>query len=175
MATKSKNKKAAKANKAKATKSKVTKITAAKKGAAKKAKAKKAKASKQPAKKTAATKATGAKVISLAHARENRPSKINWSSYLTPIDDRVLVELTEPPEKTAGGLYIPEMAKERSNNGRVVAVGPGKRDKKGRRRPLDVRVGEKIMYAEHAGSKLELQGKNLLLINESEILGVIER
>lgn len=175
MATKNKGKKAAK----KAAPKKVTSLVEAKrKKAAKgmKARSQGVKATRQPANKGKATssKATTGKVISLADARENRPAKIDWNSYLTPIDDRVLVELTKPAEKTAGGLFIPDMARERANNGRVVAVGPGKRDKKGRRRPLDVRIGEKIMYADYAGSKLELEGRNLLLINESDILGVIE-
>jgi chaperonin GroES len=165
VATKGKKKKPA----AKKAASKVTTITSAKRAKAKKSAPKRA-----PAKKVASTPKSSGKVISLARARENRPSKVDWNSYLTPIDDRVLVELVKPAEKTAGGLFIPDMAQERSNNGRVVAVGPGKRDKKGRRRPLDVRVGEKIMYAEYTGSKLQLEGRNLLLINESDILGIVE-
>lgn len=155
---------------------KVTSLVAAKRAkAAKAVKAMKPKAKKPSVSaKTQASKPAGGKVISLADARENRPSKVDWTSYLTPIDDRVLVELTKPAEKTAGGLFIPDSAQQRSSNGRVVAVGPGKRDKKGRRRPLDVQVGEKIMYAEYAGNKLELEGRNLLLINESDILGVLQ-
>lgn len=147
--------------------SKVTKLKSKAKTAKPKAAAKKtaSKASPKPA----------GKVIDLHEARQSRAAaKIDWSQYLTPIDDRVLVEVPKPVEKTAGGLFIPDMAKERSNNGKVVAVGPGKRDKKGRRKPLDVRVGEKIMYVDYAGSKLELEGRNLLLINESDILGVLE-
>lgn len=174
MATKSKSKQGGKTSKSKAT-SKVTSLVAAKrKKAAKAIKAMKPKVKKVAGKKATGPKAASGKVISLAHARENRPSKIDWGNYLTPIDDRVLVELTKPAEKTAGGLFIPDMAQKQSSNGRVVAVGPGKRDKKGRRRPLDVRIGEKIMYAEYAGSKLQLEGRNLLLINESDILGVLE-
>ncbi len=171
MATK--NKKTA--QKKSAAPKKVTSLNEAKrKKAAKGMKARSQGAKKVAGKKASSSKPTSGKVISLAHARENRPSKVDWNSYLTPIDDRVLVELTKPAEKTAGGLFIPDMAQARSSNGRVVAVGPGKRDKKGRRRPLDVRVGEKIMYADYAGSKLELEGRNLLLINESDILGVLE-
>lgn len=163
MATKSKKKKIK-------SPSKVTKLKAKSKSAPKVKAAK----PKTTSKKMIVAKPT-AKVISLHEARETRSSKkIDWAQYLSPIDDRVLVELEKPVEKTAGGLFIPDSAQSRSNNGRVVAVGPGKRDKKGRRKPLDVRVGEKIMYVDYAGSKLELEGRNLLLINETDILGVIE-
>lgn len=143
-----------------------------KKSAKKKTPAKKSPTKKKPAAKKAKPKTSN--VISLSAARETRANKIDWSQYLTPIDDRVLVELTKAEDRTPGGLYIPDMAQTKSNTGKVVAVGPGKRDKKGRRHPLDVRLGEKIMYAEYSGNKLQLEGRDLLLINETDILGVVE-
>lgn len=169
MATKNKTPKKKTAAKKSAASKKVTQLNAAKRSKAKKSAPKKA-----PAKKSATAPSKSATVISLAQARENRPSKIDWANLITPIDDRVLVELVKPEEKTAGGLYIPDVAQKKSNNAKVVAVGPGKRDKKGRRRPLDVQVGERILYAEYAGNSLKLEGVNLLLLKESDILGVIE-
>lgn len=136
------------------------------------AKAKSAKP-KTAAKKSASSKPAG-KVISMAAARENRQSQIDWKNFFTPVDNRVLLEVTKPAEKTAGGLFIPDSAQSKSNHARVLAVGPGKRNKKGRRCPLDVQVGEKVLYAEYAGSKLELGGRDLLLVSENDILGVLD-
>lgn len=174
MATKNKGKKAAKAGSSKGKKATSSKVTSIKAQARKASKPKLAKPKAKTAAKSKVKKPAAGKVISLAQARESRQPKIDWNTFFTPVDDRVLLEVTKAPEKTPGGLFIPDSAQSKSSHARVLAVGPGKRDKKGRRRPIGVQVGEKVLYAEYAGSKLELGGRDLLLVNETDILGVLE-
>lgn len=91
-----------------------------------------------------------------------------------PLHDRVLVRRIEEDEKTPGGVIIPDTAKEKPIEGKVLAVGPGYRDEKGKLHRLDVKVGDRILFAKFSGSEIDLEGKEVLVIRESDILAVIE-
>jgi len=90
-----------------------------------------------------------------------------------PLHDRVLVRRVEAEEKTAGGIIIPDSAKEKPAEGEVVAVGDGARDDDGDRIPLDVKVGDRILFGKWSGSEVSVNGEELLIMKESDILGVI--
>ncbi len=91
----------------------------------------------------------------------------------TPLHDRVLVERTESDEKTAGGLIIPDSAKEKPAEGVVVAVGAGARDDDGDRIAMDVKEGDKILFGKWSGTEITVDGKELLIMKESDIMGVL--
>lgn len=91
----------------------------------------------------------------------------------TPLHDRVLVRRTESEEKTAGGLIIPDSAKEKPQEGEIVAVGAGARDDDGDRIALDVKAGDKILFGKWSGTEITLDGEELLIMKESDIMGVI--
>jgi len=91
-----------------------------------------------------------------------------------PLDDRVLVEPIEEEDKTPGGIYLPESAKERPVKGRVVAAGPGKRLKNGERASMSVKKGDTVVYGKFAGSEVEIKDAEYLILRESELLGVLE-
>lgn len=93
---------------------------------------------------------------------------------IKPLQDRVLVERIEKEEKTAGGIIIPDTAKEKPAEGKVVAVGPGKTTEEGKVIALDVEVGDHILFAKYAGTEVKVDGVEYLLMREEEILGVIE-
>ena len=93
---------------------------------------------------------------------------------LKPLGDRVVVEPIEQDEVTAGGIVLPETAKEKPQQGKVLAAGPGARDEDGKRIALDVKVGDKVLYAKYAGTEFKLDGKKLLILRESDLLAVIE-
>ena len=90
-----------------------------------------------------------------------------------PLGDRVLVKRVEEEEKTKGGIIIPDTAKEKPQEGEVVATGPGARDDNGKVQPLDVKVGDKILFGKWSGSEVKLDGVDLLIMKESDILGVL--
>ncbi len=90
-----------------------------------------------------------------------------------PLGDRVLVKRVEEEEKTKGGIIIPDTAKEKPQEGEVVATGPGARDDNGKVQPLDVKVGDKILFGKWSGSEVKLDGVDLLIMKESDILGVV--
>ena len=92
---------------------------------------------------------------------------------LKPLHDRVLVERTESEEKTAGGLIIPDSAKEKPAEGEVVAVGSGARDEAGKVVALDVKAGDKILFGKWSGTEITLDGEELLIMKESDILGIV--
>ena len=92
---------------------------------------------------------------------------------LKPLHDRVLVRRTEGEEKTAGGLIIPDSAKEKPAEGEVVAVGAGARDDDGDRIAMDVAVGDKILFGKWSGTEIKLDGEDLLIMKESDVLGLI--
>jgi len=96
------------------------------------------------------------------------------SLNFVPLDDRILVQVEARAERTPGGLFIPDTVAERPNLGRIVAVGPGKRSKKGRLQPLDVRVGDEVMLAQWSGIEIEMPGQSgrFLILRESDLLGV---
>ncbi len=91
-----------------------------------------------------------------------------------PLGDRVLVKRVKEEEKTRGGIIIPETAQEKPQEGEVVAVGPGARDEDGERIPMDVKVGERILFGKWSGTEVKVDGDELLIMKESDILGVID-
>jgi len=91
-----------------------------------------------------------------------------------PLGDRVLVKRVEEEEKTKGGIIIPDTAKEKPQEGEVIAVGPGNRDDDGDYIALDVKVGDRILFGKWSGSEVKLNGEDLLIMKESDILGVLE-
>ena len=91
-----------------------------------------------------------------------------------PLHDRVVVRRLEAEEKTAGGIIIPDTAKEKPMEGEIVAVGPGARDETGKLVPLDVKSGDRILFGKWSGTEVKLDGEELLIMKESDLLGVIE-
>jgi len=91
-----------------------------------------------------------------------------------PLGDRVLVRRVEEEQKTKGGIIIPDTAKEKPQEGEVIAVGPGARDDSGKIQPLDVAVGDRILFGKWSGTEVKLDGEDLLIMKESDILGVLE-
>ncbi|HTS93485.1 MAG TPA: co-chaperone GroES [Stellaceae bacterium] len=91
-----------------------------------------------------------------------------------PLQDRVLVRRLEQDEKTAGGIIIPDTAKEKPMEGEVIAVGPGARSEDGKLHPLDVKAGDRILFGKWSGSEVKIDGEELVIMKESDILGIIE-
>ncbi|HYD98594.1 MAG TPA: co-chaperone GroES [Alphaproteobacteria bacterium] len=91
-----------------------------------------------------------------------------------PLHDRVLVRRVESDTKTAGGIIIPDTAKEKPQEGEVVAVGPGARDEQGRVVALEVKAGDRILFGKWSGTEVKVDGKELLIMKESDILGIVE-
>ena len=94
---------------------------------------------------------------------------------IRPLHDRVIVRRVEQDEKTAGGIIIPDTAKEKPIQGEVVAAGPGGRDDSGKLIPLDVKVGDTVLFGKWAGTEVKLSGEELLVLKESDIIGVVEK
>ena len=90
-----------------------------------------------------------------------------------PLHDRVVVRRLESDEKTAGGIIIPDTAKEKPQEGEIVAVGPGARDEAGKLVPLDVKSGDRILFGKWSGTEVKLDGEELLIMKESDVMGVI--
>ena len=95
--------------------------------------------------------------------------------HFRPLHDRVVVRRIEAEEKTSGGIIIPDTAKEKPQEGEVVAVGPGARDEDGTIPPLDVKAGDRILFGKWSGTEVKIDGEELLIMKESDILGVIEQ
>lgn len=91
-----------------------------------------------------------------------------------PLHDRVVVRRTEEDTKTAGGIIIPDTAKEKPMQGEIIAVGPGGRDEGGRLVPLDVKKGDRVLFGKWSGTEVKIDGEELLIMKESDILGVVE-
>src|SRR3970040_36316 len=91
-----------------------------------------------------------------------------------PLHDRVLIRPLEQDAKTKGGIIIPDTAKEKPVEGKVVAVGPGARDETGKLHPLDIKVGDRVLYGKWSGTEVKVDGEDLLIVKESDVLGVIE-
>lgn len=91
-----------------------------------------------------------------------------------PLGDRLVVERIEQDEKTAGGIIIPDTAKEKPKHGRVLAVGPGARDENGKRLPMDLEVGDVVLFTQWAGNEIKVDGKEYLVLKESDVIGVVE-
>jgi chaperonin GroES len=98
--------------------------------------------------------------------------KQNWKTFFSPLDDRILVEVDLFTNRTPGGLYIPDTAEDKPQGGVVVAVGRGHRDNKGRVRPLDVKIGDKVLFPKYSGTTLEFGGMIVLVLREGDLLGV---
>jgi chaperonin GroES len=94
---------------------------------------------------------------------------------LRPLADRVVVEPIEQEERTASGIILPETAKEKPQEGLVIAVGPGRYDEEGKQRvAMDVKVGDRVLYAKYSGTEVKLEGKKLLIMREGDLLAIVE-
>ena len=93
---------------------------------------------------------------------------------LKPLHDRVLVKPLEAEEQTAGGIIIPDTAQEKPMKGRVITAGPGVRGEDGKLHPMDVKTGDEILYGKWSGTEVKLNGDDLLIMKESDIMGIIE-
>jgi chaperonin GroES len=102
---------------------------------------------------------------SMAHTKLN----------LRPLGDRLVVEPTEKEERTASGIILPETAKEKPQEGTVLAAGPGRTDDDGKRIAMDVKVGDVVLYAKYAGTEVKINDKKLLILKESDILAIVEK
>jgi len=93
---------------------------------------------------------------------------------LRPLQDRIIVKRMEEEQKTAGGLFIPETAKEKPQRGEIVAVGNGKKTEDGKVLPLDVKVGDKVLFGKYAGTEIKVDGDEYLMMREDDLLAVVE-
>jgi len=91
-----------------------------------------------------------------------------------PLQDRVLIRRIEEEEKTAGGIIIPDTAKEKPMEGEIIAAGPGIRDDEGKLRPLDVKVGDRVLFGKWSGTEIKIDGEDFVVAKESDIMGVVE-
>jgi chaperonin GroES len=94
--------------------------------------------------------------------------------HFRPLHDRVVVRRVESEERTKGGIIIPDTAKEKPQEGEVIAVGPGARDEAGKVQPLDVKTGDRILFGKWSGTEVKIDGEELLIMKESDIMGVVE-
>jgi chaperonin GroES len=94
---------------------------------------------------------------------------------LKPLDDRIVVEPTDAEEKTAGGILLPDTAKQKPQMGKVVAVGPGKTNDDGRRTAVGVKIGDTVLYGKYSGSDVEVNGKEIKILRESDILAKLAK
>ena len=92
---------------------------------------------------------------------------------IRPLHDRVIVKRLEEERKSAGGIVIPDNAAEKPDQGEVIAVGPGKRNDEGKREPLDVKVGDRILFGKYSGSTVKIEGTEYLVMREEDIMGVL--
>ncbi len=93
---------------------------------------------------------------------------------IRPLHDRVIVKRLEEERKTASGIVIPDTAAEKPDQGEIVAVGPGKRDEKGNRIAMDLKAGDKVLFGKYAGQTVKVEGEELLVMREEDIMGVVE-
>ena len=94
---------------------------------------------------------------------------------LMPLDNRVVLEPLDAQDKTTGGIYLPDTAKEKPQVGKVVAAGPGKLLDDGKRNPMSVKVGDEVIYGKYTGNEVEVEGKKLVILRESDLLGIVDR
>jgi chaperonin GroES len=104
----------------------------------------------------------------------HRYSKEDIPMKFRPLHDRVVVRRLDSEEKTKGGIIIPDSAKEKPQEGEVVAVGPGGRDESGKITPLDVKAGDRVLFGKWSGTEVKIDGQDLLIMKESDIMGIIE-
>ena len=91
-----------------------------------------------------------------------------------PLHDRVVIRRLEQEEKTAGGIIIPDTAKEKPQEGEVIAVGPGARDEHGKLQPLDLKAGDRVLFGKWSGTEVKIDGEELIIMKESDIMGILE-
>ena len=91
-----------------------------------------------------------------------------------PLHDRVLVRRIEADEKTAGGIIIPDTAKEKPSQGEVISVGPGGRDESGKLIPIDIKAGDRVLFGKWSGTEVKIDGQDLLIMKESDVMGIVE-
>ena len=96
------------------------------------------------------------------------------SINLKPLGNRVVVEPIEQEEMTAGGIVLPETAKEKPQKGKILSVGPGDRDEDGKRIPMDVSVGDTVLFAKYSGTEIKIDSKKLLILRESDLLAIVQ-
>ena len=95
--------------------------------------------------------------------------------HFRPLHDRVLVRRIDAEEKTAGGIIIPDTAKEKPQQGEIIAAGPGARNEQGQLVPLDVKAGDRVLFGKWSGTEVKMDGEELLIMKESDLLGVVEQ
>ena len=95
--------------------------------------------------------------------------------HFRPLHDRVVVRRIDAEEKTAGGIIIPDTAKEKPQEGEIVAAGPGARNEQGQLLPLDVKPGDRVLFGKWSGTEVKLEGQDLLIMKESDLLGVVDK
>ncbi len=95
------------------------------------------------------------------------------SIKLTPLEDKIIVKQAQAETQTASGLYIPDNAKEKPQQGEVLAVGPGRRDDKGERIPMDVKVGDKVLYSKYGGTEVHYDGEDYLIVSSRDVLAIL--
>jgi len=95
--------------------------------------------------------------------------------HFRPLHDRVLVRRIDAEEKTAGGIIIPDTAKEKPQEGEIVAAGPGGRNEQGQQVPLDVKAGDRVLFGKWSGTEVKIDGQDYLIMKESDLLGVVEK
>ena len=93
---------------------------------------------------------------------------------LKPLSDKVIVQKLEPEEKTSGGILLPDNTKEKPQEGKVIAVGPGAIDDKGQRKPMDIKEGEHVLFAKYSGTEVKLDGEEYLILSERDILAIVK-
>ena len=93
---------------------------------------------------------------------------------LKPLADRVIIQKLEPEEKTAGGIVLPDSAREKPQEGKVIAVGPGAVDDKGQRKPIDVKEGDHVLYAKYSGTEVKIDGVEYLILSDRDILAIVK-
>jgi len=95
--------------------------------------------------------------------------------HFRPLQDRLLVRRLNAEEKTSGGIIIPDTAQEKPQEGEIVAVGPGGRDERGQRVPVEVSVGDRILFGKWSGTEVKIEGKDYVILKETDVMGVLER
>jgi chaperonin GroES len=128
----------------------------------------------------AATNTLRSRRFRLAPNLKTRPAKgqtfkgnVMAKTNFRPLHDRVVVKRIDAEEKTKGGIIIPDSAKEKPQEGRVVAVGPGGRDEAGKLIPIDIKAGDRVLFGKWSGTEIKLDGEELLIMKESDIMGVL--
>jgi chaperonin GroES len=106
----------------------------------------------------------------LAKATENKVAE----KKLRPLGDRVVIKPTAREDMTKSGIVLPDTAKEKPQEGVILAAGPGKIDDSGKREPMDVKVGDKVLYAKYAGTEFKIEGDDLLIVSQKDILAIVE-